>query len=66
MNGFFEFGLLALVAFAFVNVIWGATIDAPPVRRRITGSDLKDLEAGISVDGAELVIPTLKKEIHVG
>jgi hypothetical protein len=63
-NGFFEFGLFALVAFAFVNLIWGATLDAPPVRRRTL--NLKELEAGVSFEGAELVTPTLKEKIHVG
>ncbi|MCG3110947.1 MAG: hypothetical protein MCM46_03895 [Candidatus Manganitrophus sp. SB1] len=65
-NGFFEFGFFALAAFAFVNVIWGVTMDAPPVRRGITHSDLKELEAGIPMEGAELVTPTLKEKIHVG
>ncbi len=69
-NGFFEFGFFALVAFVFVNVIWGLTLDAPPVRRKITGkiigSDLKALETGISVDGTELRTPTFKKEVQVG
>lgn len=65
-NGFFEFGIFALAAFAFVNVIWGMTLDAPPVRRRMTRPDLKELEAGIPVEGAELVVPTLKEKIHVG
>lgn len=65
-NGFFEFGFFALAAFAFVNVIWGITLEAPPIRRRTTGSELKELEAGIPLDGAELVTPTLKEKIRVG
>lgn len=65
-NGFFEFGFFVLVAFAFVNLIWGATLETPPVWRRDTRLDLKELEAGISVEGAELVTPTLKEKIHVG
>jgi len=65
-NGFFEFGFLALAAFAFVNFIWGATLETPPVWRRSTRPDLKELEAGISLEGAELVTPTLKEKIHVG
>jgi hypothetical protein len=63
-NGFFEFGFFVLTAFAFVNLIWGATLDAPPVRRRTL--DVKELEAGIPVEGAKLVTPTLKEKIHVG
>lgn len=70
MNGFFEFGFFALVAFAFVNVIFGATLllDTPPVRRRvgITHTDLKDLEAGIPIEGAALVTPRIEKEVRVG
>lgn len=70
MNGFFEVGSLVLVAFAFVNVIFGAILlqDTPPIRRRIgfTQADLKELEAGIPVEGAELVTPRIEKKVHVG
>lgn len=69
-NGFFEFGFLALVAFAFGNLIWVVTMlrEAPPVRRRseLTHDILRELEAGIPLEGAELVTPTLKKETRVG
>lgn len=64
-NGFFEFGLFALAAFAFVNVIWGATLDAPPILRGVTRPNLKEMEAGISLEGAELVTPALKEKVHV-
>ncbi len=65
-NGFFEFGLAALAAFAFINVIFGVTLEAPPVLRRQGKPDLKELAAGIPIEGAELVTPTLAKKVHVG
>lgn len=63
LNGFFEFGFFALVAFVFVNFVWGVTLlqEAPPIRRT-----WKDLEQGIPTEGAELITPTPANKIPVG
>ncbi|MBI3803233.1 MAG: hypothetical protein HY282_05665 [Nitrospirae bacterium] len=63
LNGFFEIGLFSLVAFGFVNVIWGITMvmDTPPLQT----SNWKELERGIATEGAALITPVPAEKVHV-
>lgn len=70
LNGF-EFGLFALVAFAFVHTIWviADSLDTPPVGGRIeeeVQADWQEVEMGVPIEGAKLISPTIKKETRVG
>jgi len=64
-----ELGWVTLIAFGFVDMIWGVTLlpDMPPVRRKsgFAKDDLKALEAGIPIEGAELITPKIEKKVRV-
>lgn len=69
-DGFYEFGLLALAAFFFVNLVagllWGGT--PPPDLGEKEGPVLnpwREIEAGIPTEGAELTTPQISKKTHV-
>jgi len=71
-NGFLEFGLLALLAFGYVNLLFGWVIgaDLPPLARKGVGVEgvfprLRRAEEGVPTDGAELVVPEIKRKTPV-
>ncbi len=65
-TGFLEFGL-ALVAFGFINMLWGwtFTLNAPPGFGAVR-LDHKKMEEGISTEGAKLTTPEIKEGRLVG
>ncbi len=66
MSGFFEFGLAALIGFIFTNVAgsWMLMGSIPPAGAE-GANDWKKLEAGISVEGATLVVPKVAEKTPV-
>lgn len=72
MDGFVEFGFWALLAFVFVNMVWGwvLTTTSPPSGRYSSRSAeaeerIRKLEDGISLEGAELLTPKMSKKTSV-
>ena len=65
MDGFFEFGLVALLGFVFMNVavVWTVINDLPPVNE---SSNWKELEEGIPMKGAKLITPKITEKTPVG
>lgn len=58
-TGFLEFGL-ALVAFGFINMLWGwtLTMNTPPGLEAVR-LDLKKGEEDIRMNGAKLITPQI-------
>ena len=66
INGFFEFGLVALIAFAFVNplaILAFTGADVPRTEEKTRKS--RKLEQGIPVEGAKLVTPEIRIQVPV-
>jgi hypothetical protein len=69
-NGFYEFGLLALVAFFFVNLAVGLLSAGTPPPNFQEKEDpalnlWKEIEAGIPTEGGELTTPEMRKKTGV-
>lgn len=69
-NGFYEFGLLALVAFFFVNLVVGllSADTSPPNFQEKEDPALnpwREIEAGVPTERAELTIPQMREKTGV-
>jgi hypothetical protein len=67
MNGFFEFGLPALIAFIFTTVMGGKMLidQVPPSGAYELNTEWKRLEEGVAVEGAKLVTPKISEKVPV-
>jgi hypothetical protein len=67
MNGFLEFGVTALAAFVFVNILaaWIFTdTNVPQAEEKVRTR--RKFEEGVPISGAKLVTPEIKKQTPVG
>ena len=67
MSGFLEFGLPAVIAFVFTNIIGGRMLvdHLPPSGTHRLNPEWKRLEEGIAIEGATLVTPKISEKSPV-